>query len=52
MSINEIGRDFQFTDKALLKTYFVFQTEHDTDERAVGKYIHRPNEKGVESRNI
>lgn len=51
MSINEIGRDFQFTDKALL-TYLEFQPKHDTDERGEGKNIHRPNEKGVEGRNI
>lgn len=52
VSINEIGRDFQFTEKALLKTYLEFQPEHDTDERGEGKNIHGPNEKGVESRNI
>lgn len=37
MSIIEIGRDFQFIDKALLKTYLEFQPEHDTDERGEGK---------------
>lgn len=54
MSINEIGRDIEFTDKAFLKTSLEFQSDpwHCSEERSEEKNIHRSNEKGVQSRNI